>query len=81
MRLEQVERGQDLGARLKLGLMRLATGRPAPDIVRTLFYRPEFFGTPFRALMQPARRGESRWSAGERELFAAFTSRLNQCPF
>ena len=81
MRLERVERGQDLGARLKLGLMRLATGSPAPDIVRTLLYRPEFFGGPFRAIMQPAMRGASRWSAGERELFAAFTSRLSQCPF
>ena len=28
-----------------------------------------------------AMRGPSDWSAGERELFAAFTSLLNQCPF
>ena len=26
-------------------------------------------------------RGPSDWSAGERELFAGFTSLLNQCPF
>jgi hypothetical protein len=26
-------------------------------------------------------RGPSEWTAGERELFAAFTSLLNQCPF
>jgi hypothetical protein len=26
-------------------------------------------------------RGPSQWSVGERELFAAFTSRLNQCLF
>jgi hypothetical protein len=26
-------------------------------------------------------RGPSDWSPGERELFAAFTSLLNQCPF
>jgi len=26
-------------------------------------------------------RGPSTWSVGERELFAAFTSRLNQCVF
>ena len=81
MRLKQVERGQDMGTRFKLGMMRLVMGRPAPDIVRTLLYRPEFFGEPFRALMQPVMRGDSRWSAGERELIAAFTSRLNQCPF
>jgi hypothetical protein len=26
-------------------------------------------------------RGPSEWTVGERELFAAFTSKLNQCPF
>jgi len=26
-------------------------------------------------------RGPSDWSIGERELFAAFTSKLNQCVF
>jgi len=26
-------------------------------------------------------RGESEWSAGERELMAAFVSSLRQCPF
>jgi hypothetical protein len=26
-------------------------------------------------------RGPSEWSPGERELFAAFVSRVNQCPF
>jgi len=26
-------------------------------------------------------RGPSDWSVGERELFAAFVSSLNQCPF
>jgi len=26
-------------------------------------------------------RGPSMWSVGERELFAAFVSRLNQCVF
>jgi hypothetical protein len=26
-------------------------------------------------------RGDSEWSAGERELMAAFVSSLRQCPF
>jgi len=26
-------------------------------------------------------RGPSEWSPGERELFAGFTSLVNQCPF
>ena len=40
-----------------------------------------FFGTPFSETLDHAMRGPSEWSAGERELFAGFTSLLNQCPF
>jgi len=32
-------------------------------------------------VLDPVMRGHSEWSAGERELFAGFTSLLNQCPF
>jgi hypothetical protein len=52
-----------------------------PDVVRTLNYRSGFFGGPFTALLQPVMRGPSAWTVGERELFAAYTSYLNQCPF
>jgi CBS domain-containing protein len=38
------------------------------------------FGRPFRG-NSTASRGPSEWSAGERELFAGFTSLLHQCPF
>jgi hypothetical protein len=31
--------------------------------------------------LRPQEIGPSDWSPGERELFAAFTSLLNQCPF
>ena len=50
-------------------------------VVRTLRYRPELFGQPFSETLDLAMRGPSDWSPGERELFAAFTSALNQCPF
>jgi len=49
--------------------------------VRTLFYRKEFFGRRFSELTQQVMRGPSSWSVGERETFAAFVSRLNQCVF
>ena len=50
-------------------------------VLKTLNYRPELFGRPFSDALDLAMRGESEWSAGERELFAAFVSALNQCPF
>ena len=63
-----------------LGLMRVVMGH-APGVVRTLLYRKEFFGRPFSQLTQQVMRGDSPWSVGEREMFAAFVSRLNQCVF
>jgi len=51
------------------------------DVVRTMSYRPELFGRPFSAALQRVMRGPSDWSVGERELFAAFVSCQNQCPF
>jgi hypothetical protein len=51
------------------------------DVVRTMAYRSELFGRPFSAFLQRVMRGESEWSVGERELFAAFVSAQNQCPF
>lgn len=80
MRLQRVHQGHALPDRLMLLLMRLATGH-APGVVRTLRYRKEFFGHPFSVLTQQVMRGPSEWTVGERETFAAFVSRLNQCVF
>ena len=81
MRLDVVERGHPLGTKLKLAIMRVAMGRRVPDVVRVLMYRPEFFGDAYRTLVHEAMTADARWSRGERELFAAYTSRLNQCLF
>jgi hypothetical protein len=81
MRLARVEHGQRLKQRLILTVIRLTQRREPPDVVKTIFYRPELFGAPFSAACQEVLRGPSEWSVGERELFAAFTSALNQCPF
>jgi hypothetical protein len=51
------------------------------DVRNVLQHRPEFFGRPFSEALQQVMRGPSPWSAGERELFAAFVSSRNQCLF
>jgi hypothetical protein len=81
MRLHAVEHGHRLPEKLKLILIRLVGMRRVPDIVKTLMYRPEFWGRPMCDWTEAVMRGPSDWSVGERELFAAFTSRLNQCLF
>lgn len=81
MRLERVEHGHRLPQKFILGMIRLIQRRRAPDILRTLFYRPEFLGRPMSAWTQAVMRGPSEWSVWERELFAAYTSKLNQCVF
>jgi hypothetical protein len=81
MRLQILERGHRLGVRLFLRLLRVMTRKEAPDVVKTLYYRPEFYGAAYSTLLQDIMRGPSEWSVGQRELFAAFVSRLNQCLF
>jgi len=81
MRLRRVEHGHLLKQKFILGMIRVINRRRAPDILRTLFYRPEFLGQPISEWTQAVMRGPSDWSVAERELFAAFTSKLNQCVF
>jgi hypothetical protein len=80
MRLPNVHRGHGFRDKVTLTLMRVFAGH-APGVVRTLLYRKEFFGRPFSELTQRVMRWPSPWSVGERETFAAFVSRLNQCEF
>ncbi len=80
MRLGRVHRGHRLRDKALLGVMRVMLGH-APGVVRTLLYRKEFFGRPFSQLTQQVMRGPSPWTVGERETFAAFVSRHNQCVF
>ena len=62
-------------------LEQVLKGEPVPDTTRTFSYRSELFGKPFTAGVHEMLRGPSNWSVGERELFGAFVSRKNQCPF
>jgi hypothetical protein len=81
MRLSIVDRRHRLRQKLILLLVRVISRRPVPDVVKTLLYRPEYFGRPFSELLQSVMRGDGEWSVGERELFAAFTSSQLACEF
>jgi hypothetical protein len=81
MRLRSVDSGHAPPEAAVLEQIRAARGVEPVGVLKTLYYRPDLFGRPFSAALQEAMRGPSDWSAGERELFAAFVSSLNQCPF
>jgi hypothetical protein len=81
MRLARVEHGHRWYVRAFFALARRMLGHEPPDIMKALYYRPGLFGMRFCALTQEVMRGESPWSVGERELFAAYVSSLNQCVF
>jgi hypothetical protein len=81
MRLEAIARGRGLGVRAKFAMIRLMSGAPLIDVVKTLWFRPSFFGDPFSRLVEEVLRGPSEWTIGERELFAAFVSERNRCEF
>jgi uncharacterized peroxidase-related enzyme len=80
MRVAALDHGHRGRARVAVWLMGKVIGR-SPDVLKTLVYRPNFFGRHASTALQQIMRGPSPWSVTDRELFAAYTSRLNQCPF
>ncbi len=81
MRLAAIRRGNRWPNRLFLWLVGKMAKSDPPDIARTMTYRSGFFGGPYTAVLQPVMRGPCEWTVGERELFAAYTSYLNRCPY
>jgi hypothetical protein len=81
MRLSVVDHGHAPAEAAVLDAIRERSGAEPLGVVKTIHYRPELFGRPFSDALDRVMRGPSDWSAGERELFAAFTSLLSQCPF
>ena len=81
MRLAILDRGHPLRTKLLFVVVRLLSGFRAPDVSKTLRYRPEYFGGHMNRLFQEVMRGPSAWSVGDRELMAAFVSKANACEF
>jgi hypothetical protein len=82
MRLSNVQHDHAWKDRLLIRFIRLVSRQPVPDVVLTLLHRRDFFSDRYNRLLQSVLRGEhSQWTVGERELFAAFTARLEACHF
>jgi hypothetical protein len=79
-RLGVLEHGHSPEVRAELDAVREELGFVS-DVRSMLMYRQELFGRPFSEALQEVMRGESQWTVAERELFAAFVSAQNQCPF
>lgn len=81
MRLHILDRGHSVTTKALFALVHLVSRHRAPDVVKTLKYRPDFFGELMGGVFQEVMRGPSDWSVGERELMAAYVSRVNACEF
>lgn len=81
MRLDVLNRGYRPGAKLLFAAVRLFSGRPLPDAAKVTFYRPDFYGALAKEFTHEAMRGPSAWSVGDRELMAAYVSKVNGSAF
>jgi uncharacterized peroxidase-related enzyme len=62
-------------------IIRLFSGHPVPDAAKLVFYRPDFYGARAKEFTHEAMRGPSAWSIGDRELMAAYVSKVNESAF
>lgn len=79
MRLAILDDGHRRRTKALLAIIRLVSGHPVVDAVKLAFYRRDFYGAG--ELTNEAMRGPSAWTIGERELMAAYVSKINECPF
>jgi uncharacterized peroxidase-related enzyme len=81
MRLAILDHGHALPKKMILALIRLFTREAPVDMLKLMFYRPEFFANAAGPLHHSVLRGPSQWTIGEREFMATFVSEKNQCRF
>ncbi|HTX84222.1 MAG TPA: carboxymuconolactone decarboxylase family protein [Streptosporangiaceae bacterium] len=81
MRLEILNRGYRPRTKLLFALIRTFSGQPVPDAAKVVFYRPDFYGAQAKKFTHEAMRGPSAWSVADRELMAAYVSKVNECAF
>jgi uncharacterized peroxidase-related enzyme len=81
VRLDILNRGYSPGTKLLFGVIRLFSRQPVPDAAKIVFYRPDFYGAQAKEFTHEAMRGPSAWSVADRELMAAYVSKVNGSAF
>src|SRR5947209_9376137 len=81
MRLKILDSGYSFGTKVLFALIHAISRQPLPDAAKLVFYRPDFYGAPMKEFTQEVMRGPSTWTVGDRELMAAFVSKMNECTF
>jgi uncharacterized peroxidase-related enzyme len=81
MRLDVLNHGYGPGTKLLFALIRLFSRHPVPDAAKLVSYRPDFYGSRAKEFTHEAMRGPSAWSVGDRELMAAYVSKVNESAF
>ncbi|WP_406049625.1 carboxymuconolactone decarboxylase family protein [Kribbella sp. NBC_00889] len=81
MRPEILNSGYKPGTKLLFAMIRLFSRQPVPDAAKLVFYRPDFYGNRAKVFTHEAMRGPSEWSVGDRELMAAYVSKVNETAF
>lgn len=82
MRLEVLEHAEKFRARFLFRIIGFVMRKDPPiDVLKTIYHKQGYFGDPFLEIVNATLRGPSDWTVAERELFATFTSKYNECPF
>lgn len=81
MRPGILNHGYRPGTKLLFKAIRVFSGQPLPDAAKLVFYRPDFYGTRAKAFTHAAMRGPSEWAVADRELMAAYVSKVNDSAF
>jgi len=81
MRLAILDSGHGFWSKVLFAVIRAVSRQAVPDVIKLVKYRADFYGRPMQGVTQEAMRGPSTWSVGDRELMAAFVSKMNECEF
>ena len=81
MRLSILDTGHGFATKTLFALIRTVSRQPTPEVLKLIKYRPDFLGDRLKDITHEAMRGPSSWSVADRELMAAFISKLNACEY